>query len=416
MQKSKLLAVLLLTLVNTLSFSILIPVLPFLLRNWQMQDWLFGLLLGVFSLCQFWAAPIFGGLSDQHGRRKILLLTQGGTLLSWLLFLALSLLDSMSNMPVLILLIFLFVVRMVDGITGGNSSVTNAYLSDITTKEQKAKYFGYLSATMGLGMIIGPAIGAYTMASAFGYIATAIFGALLSLVTVCCIYFVLPESLAVKAATAQRDWLQPFKLRTSFAALEGQNVVRNVLIVRIFLAATMAAYTAIMVFYLIDQFELSEVEIGNFLFFVGGFAIFNQVVLIKPIVGFFGEARALTLGLALLCFSLLNFPIIDNYWLLLIVYYFANLGFSICLPTIKSVLTTQTDASSQGKILGLEESLAALMMALMPLISTAIYVLMGVNSFFIWALLAALACVFLVFSCPSILSRQAHLPKSKMEQ
>jgi MFS family permease len=399
----KIAPVLLLTLVNTLSFSLLIPVMPFMLRNWELADWSFGVIIALFSFCQFWAAPIFGRLSDQHGRRKILLITQGGTLLSWLLLMLLWFVESRFTLPVFLLLAFLIFVRVVDGITGGNSSVTNAYLSDITSKKQKATYFGYLSATMGLGMIIGPAVGAYTMATGYDYLATAAVGALLSLVTLGFIAFALKESLLDKATKTKLDYLQPFKIAGSFAALKGQDIVKNVLVVRLFLGATLASYTSVMVFYLIDQFSLSQVQIGNFLFFVGGFAIFNQIVLIKPIVALFGEARALVLGLFLLFAGLVSFPFVEQYWLLLLVYYLANLGFSICLPTIKSVLTTQTDKRNQGSILGLEESLGALMMTIMPVVSTLVYSAIGVNSFWIWGSLAAFACVFLILACPGII-------------
>ncbi|MBF7073589.1 MFS transporter [Glaciecola sp. MH2013] len=401
----KLLPVLLLTLVNTLSFSLLIPVIPVMLRNWQMPDWTFGLILALFSFCQFWAAPIFGALSDQFGRRNILLITQGGTFISWLLFVVLWFVESMLVLPVFILLAFLIVLRVVDGLTGGNSSVTNAYLSDITSKAEKARYFGYLSATMGVGMIVGPAIGAYTIASQYGYLLTALVGGLLSLLTLGFIAFGLQESLKDKARASSIDWFKPFKLRSSFSDLKGQKVVKNILIVRIFLGATLASYTSVMVFYLLDQFALTEIQIGNFLFFVGGFAIFNQLVLIQPIVSKLGEARALALGLFLLFIGLLSFPYVELYSVLLCVYYLANLGFSICLPTIKSVLTTQTDPTRQGSILGLEESLGALTMAVMPIISTSVYLFIGVKSFWIWGSLSGLACVFLLVTCQGIWSK-----------
>lgn len=395
----KLIPVLLLTFVNTLSFSILIPVLPFMVRNWQLPDWVFGIMLAIFSFCQFWAAPIFGQLSDQHGRRKILLITQGGTFVSWLIFIGLWFIESIFAVPVFGLLFMLTVVRVIDGITGGNSSVTNAYLSDVTTQKQKATYFGYLSAAMGVGIIIGPAIGAYTMASSINYLATTLVGASISLITLISIYFLLPESLTNKEPRSQIHWLKPFKIAASFSALNGQLLIRNVLIVRLFLGATLASYTSVMVFYLIDQFALDKTEIGHFLFFVGSFAIFNQLILIKPIVQLCGETRALALGLGLISLSLAMFPLLNQYWQLLVTYYFANLGFSICMPTIKSMLATQTNSQHQGEILGLEESLGSLMMAIMPIASTWIYVHIGVSSFWFWSSVTGLALLFLITAC-----------------
>lgn len=403
--------VLLLTLVNTLGFSILIPVLPFVLREWQMPDWSFGFTLAIYSLCQFWAAPIFGQLSDQFGRRPLLIWSQAGTLLSWILFIALWYADSSLQFAGFELALWLAAVRIIDGVTGGNNSVTSAYLADITSKEHRAVAFGYVSAVIGLGMIIGPAIGAYTMATPWGYLTTAVFGTALSTVTLLCIIYSLPEPLNTFASPTPINWLKPFMLRAAFIALRGQTIVKNVLVVKMFLSATMGAYTSIMVFYLIDHFQLSEAGIGNFLFFVGAFAIFNQTVMIKPIVHYFGEPKALAFGIILLILGLITFPLITHLWVLVGAYYLCNLGFSISIPTIKGVISNQTPAASQGKILGFEESLNSLMFALMPIIATGIYGYLNVNSFYIWTALALLGLVYLLCVCSAILKDATYQNK-----
>ncbi len=201
--------VFLLTFVNTMGFSLLIPVLPIIVRNWEMPDWTFGVLLAAYNLCLFWAAPIFGQLSDQYGRRKLLLYSQAGTLLSWIAFAGLWFLDTGFGLDPAWLVFLLMTIRIIDGITGGNSSVLNAYMSDISTDKEKAAFFSYTAAVFGVGMIIGPAIGAYTMATSVNYLATAIFGILMSLVTLLAIQWQLKESLQTFSEKTHIQWLKP---------------------------------------------------------------------------------------------------------------------------------------------------------------------------------------------------------------
>lgn len=402
----KLLPVFLLTLVNTLGFSLLIPVLPIVIRDWDMPDWTFGILLSVYSLCLFWAAPIFGKLSDHYGRRKLLLLSQAGTLMSWMAFAGLWFLESELQVAPLWLLVILSIVRVIDGVTGGNNSVTQAYLSDVTPAAARATYFGYMAAIFGVGMIIGPAIGAYTMASPWGYLATAIFGTALSLITLMAIALLLPETLQQKAPKARPDLLRPFRLAGSLAALRDQPIVQNVMVVNLFQSAAMGAYVSIMIYYLIDQIGLSEAEVGNFLFVVGGFAIFNQIVMIKPIIRALGSARTLGLGLILMTGGLCALPFLDSIWVVVLAYYFLNLGISISIPTMKAVASNETPKQNQGEILGLFESINSLMFGIMPIIATAVYGGISSISFLLWGLIAGLGFVFMVTRCPGVLRTQ----------
>lgn len=399
----KLLPTFLLTLVNALGFSLLIPVLPIVIRGWGMPDWTFGILLSVYSLCLFWAAPIFGKLSDQYGRRKLLLLSQAGTLLSWLAFAGLWLLETGLQIAPLWLLVMLSIVRIIDGITGGNNSVTQAYLSDVTSPSSRAAYFGYLAAIFGLGMIIGPAIGAYTMASPWGYLATALFGTALSLVTLVAIALLLPETLRQRGPSAPLDLFRPFRLAASLGALRDQPIVQNVMVVNLFQSAAMGAYVSIMIFYLIDQIGLSETEVGNFLFVVGGFAIFNQMVMIKPISRALGNARTLLLGLVLMAGGLCALPFLQSLWVVIFAYYFLNLGISISIPTMKAVVSNQTSDLNQGEVLGLFESINSLMFGIMPIVATAVYSGIASISFLLWGLVAGLGFVFMLTRCPTVL-------------
>ena len=403
---TKLLPVFLLTLVNTLGFSLLIPVLPIVIRDWGMPDWAFGALLSIYSLCLFWAAPIFGKLSDQYGRRKLLLLSQAGTLLSWVAFVGLWFLESSLQIAPLWLLTFLSVVRVIDGVTGGNNSVTQAYLSDVTPEASRADYFGYVGAIFGLGIIIGPAIGAYTIASPWGYLATALFGVALSLVTLIATAVLMPETLKKRAPPTRLDLWQPFRLAASLGALRDQPIVQNVMVVNLFQSAAMGAYVSILVFYLLDQIGLSQGQIGHFLFMIGAFAIFNQTVMIRPIVKAVGSARALGLGMVLMAGGLCALPFFTSLWIVIPVYYMLNLGISVAVPTMKAVVSNETPAENQGEVLGLFESINSLMFGIMPIVATAVYGGIASISFLLWGLLAGLGAVFMLTRCPGVMRAQ----------
>ena len=141
----KLMPVLILTFVNVIGFSILIPVLPEVLKYFtgESSGLFYGLLLSSYALSQFLGAPILGSLSDKYGRRPILLLSQGGTILSWIIFASAYFIPKdMLVGSVSLPLVVIAISRILDGLTGGNVSVAQAWVSDKTTREEKTKAFG----------------------------------------------------------------------------------------------------------------------------------------------------------------------------------------------------------------------------------------------------------------------------------
>lgn len=155
--------IILLNLVNGIGGTLLIPVLPFIIRDLGYSDAIFGLLLAVYPVFQFFGAPILGTLSDHCGRKPILLVSQAGTLLSWIIFGA-AYFATGALWPLLIIAFS----RVVDGITGGNQSVANAYLADVTTDEDRTAVFGVLGASMAVALMIGPAVGSLASAGQSG--------------------------------------------------------------------------------------------------------------------------------------------------------------------------------------------------------------------------------------------------------
>jgi MFS family permease len=201
--RGSLLPILSVNFVGTLGFSIVVPFLVFLVTKWGGNALIFGLMGATYSAFQLIGAPILGRWSDRHGRRKILLLSQLGTLLSWAIFLiafflpvtVISNVDSrvLGQFTLTLPLIVLFIARAADGITGGNVSVANAYLADITDEDHRSENFGRMAISGNLGFILGPALAGILGATLFGEILPVVAALLISLVATLIIAFGLKE-------------------------------------------------------------------------------------------------------------------------------------------------------------------------------------------------------------------------------
>jgi MFS family permease len=192
--------------IGTLGFSIVLPFLVFLVTRFGGNALVYGLMGATYSLFQLIGAPILGRWSDTYGRRKILLLSQAGTFLSWAIFLGALFLPvttltrvestALGSFAVTLPLMALFFARALDGLTGGNVSVANAYLADITEESQRTANFGKMAVSANLGFVLGPAIAGVLGGTAWGETAPVVAALVISGVATLVIALKLPESLA----------------------------------------------------------------------------------------------------------------------------------------------------------------------------------------------------------------------------
>jgi MFS transporter, DHA1 family, tetracycline resistance protein len=196
--------ILLVNFVGTLGFSIVLPFLVFLVTKFGGNAIVYGLLAATYPAFQLIGAPVLGRWSDIFGRKKVLLLSNVGTSVGWILFLfALSLPSEKSfsidicflgTFVINILLLVLFLARAIDGITGGNISIANAYLADLSSDRTRSKNFGKMAISSNLGFILGPALAGILGGTIYGAILPVLAALILSLVTLIVIYFLLRES------------------------------------------------------------------------------------------------------------------------------------------------------------------------------------------------------------------------------
>jgi len=195
--------ILLVNFIGTLGYSIILPFLIVLVIRFGGDELMYGIMGATYSFFQLIGAPILGNWSDRYGRKKILLLSQAGTFFAWILFIIALLIPDTElfnmntpsgNFLLTMPLLLLFLARALDGITGGNVSVANAYLADVTSEDDRKQNFGKMSAAASLGFIIGPALAGVLGTTVFRELLPVTAAMLISLAAIFVIAFIMPES------------------------------------------------------------------------------------------------------------------------------------------------------------------------------------------------------------------------------
>ena len=359
MKRSPLIVIFTTVFIDLVGFGIVIPVLPFYAEGsiFNATPRTVGLLFASYSIMQLIFAPILGGLSDRHGRRPVLLISIIGTGIG---FLILGLANS---------LLLLFIGRILDGITGGNISTAQAYIADVTTKEDRAKGMGLIGAAFGLGFIFGPAIGG--ILSRWGIHVPFFFAAVLCFANALLLYFTLPETVT-----------PDHPARTSAARGRGiSQLIRSlkqprlayVLIIYFMFIVAFSIMTTSFSLYVMFRFGYDAQHTGYIFAYVGLISVIVQGGLIGRLVKRFGELPLVIIGA--LCFSLSLFavpyvgPAAGGLLGLLIGGGVFALGNSLATPALTSLASKSVGESEQGTVLGVTQSIASLARAVGPSIA-----------------------------------------------
>ncbi|KAB2879875.1 MFS transporter [bacterium] len=368
MKRSPLLVVFITVFIDLVSFGIVIPLLPFYAQNFGASGVVIGLLLSVFSLMSFVFMPLWGRLSDRYGRRPILLITIGGSFIAYLIFSA------------AFSLWMLFLSRILAGIANANISVAQAYISDVTTVENRSKGMGMIGAAFGLGFIFGPLISGVFSADYFGDMKYALPGYIaagLCLLNFISAYFLLPESLHADLRTTQSDKAL-IDVKALHRALQTPQLGLIILLLFIATVAFSNIYASFPLFIMEEPFKLSTSGMGWFFAEIGVFSVIVQGGLIGRLTKLFGERNLVFGGATMMCMGFIGFPISSA----LPVGGLISLGFFVALlavgsscmtPTIMSLSSQLADPKEQGSILGIIQSFASLARMLGPAIGGVAY-------------------------------------------
>ncbi len=338
---SPLFVIVLIVLVDLLGFSIVMPLLAPFAKQYGLSGGQIGLLFAAYPMCQLVAGPILGRLSDRYGRRPLLIVSQAGTALSFVV-LALS-----SNFTVMLL------GRMLDGFSGGNILVAQAYVADVTTAENRSRGLGLIGMAFGLGFVLGPFLGGLLLAlpidPAWRLKVPFLVAALFSTIAWILVLLHLPESLSQGSTPRERARVVSWRGLSDTITLPsvGRLVALGGLVVLSF-AALEGTYSL----YLRDRLAWGAQKAAFGFAFLGLVSAVVQGGLIRRLVPKYGEPRLIVVGVITLAVGLASLALASNAPMLLIATLIVGVGQGLASPTISGLLSRLTPPSEQGSVFG----------------------------------------------------------------
>lgn len=362
MDKKRTFNIFLIVFIDLLGFGLILPLLPYYADSYGASPGVIGLLSASYAAAQLIGAPWLGRLSDRYGRRPILIISIFGTFLSLLLlgsaeYLGKLIAELISNGTATTLLIntcvifLLFTSRIMDGLTGGNISVAQAYITDITDESNRASGLGLIGAAFGLGFIFGPAIGG--LLSTWGYALPAFVAAGLAGINLISVILALPESLPEKAR--QDIQTRSFTMKHLQEALKRPRV-GPLLNIRFFYGLAWSLFQSIFPLFALYQLNLNSQQTGFVLTYVGILAAFVQGYLVGKLVVKYQEKNLIFIGAIVLLFAFFAWAFTPS--VLYLIFILAPIAFAagILNTLLNSSLTKVVYPEEVGGILGISAS------------------------------------------------------------
>ena len=368
-QRSPLLPIFLIVLVDVLGFTIVIPLLGLYAEKFDATPLVATTLVSVYALCSLISTPLIGRLSDQYGRKPLLMISQAGTCAGFVML-------GFSNA-----LWMVFVGRILDGITAGNLSIAQAYISDHTRPEDRAKAFGVIGVAFGFGFMFGPALGGW-LGEAYGMHMPFVVAACLSLCSILATYTLLPGDAPQLAATPAKSapagdvgpgGRRPgaFDFQTYAEYFRRPGLLP--LYVQFFLFAfSFSCFYSGFALYAERKFRTADgqpwggAEVGYLFAYVGLLGIILQGGLIGRLVKRYGELRLTIVGFLTSAIAYATIGSAHALAPLLIGATISAFGGGVLRPVITSRLTQAVGRHEQGVAIGISGSLNSMAMAMAP--------------------------------------------------
>lgn len=336
--------------IDLMGFGIVIPILPLYAQDFHATPLAIGWLTGIYSGMQIIFTPILGRLSDRFGRRPVLLISIAGTAIGFAL------------MGIAQSLTLLFVARILAGITGGNISIPQAYIADVTAPEKRSHAMGMIGAAFGLGFTFGPLIGG--VMSQISYGAPFFFAAALSVVNAVLIYLLLPESLSHEHRAKPHE-----EASTAEVFRHGRGAMFGLVVATyFFLIAGFAIMTTLFALFTAKRFGYDAHANGYLFAFVGLISVIVQGGLIGRLVKTFGEVALTRAGMILTTVCLFLLPLADHLTILLLVCAGLSVGNGIASPPLSGLASQMIERTWQGRALGVMQSAGSTGRLIGPLI------------------------------------------------
>lgn len=380
-ERRALLPIFLIVVVDVLGLTIIFPLLPFYAQELGASPRQIGLLIATFAACQLVSGPLLGQIADRVGRKPLLLLSQVGTLIGFIV------LGSATT------LWMVFVSRAIDGITAGNLSLAQAYVSDVTRTENRAKSFAIIGIAFGIGFLIGPALSGFLSQYGHGYPIYAAQGlsALSILGTAVLLPRARPRADAGEAAPAGRR-LALFSWGRYVEYFQ-RPVLASLLYQFFAFGFSFACFTSGFALYAERRLTYNgqpfgATHVGYVFAFTGFLGIILQAGLVGRLVKRYGEARLTGAGFAAMGVSYAALAVVRNVPELLGSAALGTFGQGTLRPALTAQITQHTGRDEQGLVLGIAQSLMSVAQIAAPLLAG---LLIGHQQLAAWALLAGAA-------------------------
>ena len=356
----RLLPILGITFIDILGFSIMIPLLPFFVKRFGAPDVAVGVVFATFSLCQLIAGPVWGNVSDRIGRKMVLIVSQVGSTISW------AMLAFAPSIGVVVL------ARAIEGFSGGNIGVTQAYVGDLVEPKRRGAAFGYLGAAFSAGFVFGPALGGW-LAERYGFAVPFLVAALLQILTLVLTIVMLPESRGPKTdeergAVGLRD----------IARALGDRAVAPVLWLRLVYTFAMYGWFSSMTLILHAQLGW-DVRQTSYVFAVfGALNVVLQLAVVGRVADAIGNRAATNVGLGCSTAAFALVPFATTFPLAVALLVLFGTGITFLNTAFPALASDVSPDDRRGTVLGVVSGLDSLAGFVMPPITTGILGAYGV--------------------------------------
>ncbi|MDP5018991.1 MFS transporter [Anabaena sp. UHCC 0187] len=338
--------------INSLSFTILIPIIYLYGKQFGLNDFQTSLLFSTYSIAQFFATPVIGKLSDRFGRKPLLIISLAGTVIA----------NTLAGTATTATLLFL--ARFLDGITGGNASVAQAVISDVTDQKNRAQGFGIYGAAMGLGFILGPAISLVAQQVSLGtaFLVSGVVALIAMLMTI----FLLPETLQNKSAKSTNIFDLGLDNLIKGFAMPGIGIL---LLINFCTGTTFTMFTYAFQPYFIKVLDQNNKSLTLLFLAFGTLAVIMQTWGVSVLRRKFNVVKILFLGLFVRSLSFVLMPVYPSITYFVIVSLLFALFNALVQPMISTLISLNAQPQDQGTALGLNASYLSISNGIGPVIA-----------------------------------------------
>jgi DHA1 family tetracycline resistance protein-like MFS transporter len=338
---------------EVMGFSSVLPLIPYLGLELGLTPVQIGLIASVFSVCQLFASPITGKLSDHFGRKPMFILSQFSTFAGFM------------TLGFATTALLLIISRLIDGLLGSNMTVSQAYISDITEPKHRTRVYGYSSGIFGAGLIFGPVIGG--VLSTINYSVPMFFAAGITLISLVLVVFFLPETITKKTEKISLSFNDVIPVNEVKKFATTPNVRNNL---SRFFIYSIAFFLFISNFPLLaqKQFNVTADQVGFYMAWIGILRVLIQTALIARILSFLGENRALVTGIVSMAVAMVLLAFSAEYLIVFVPLVFLAYGTGVGRPILISSLTNSVTQKETATILGVNNSLTSIAQIITPIL------------------------------------------------